>query len=200
MKPRVHKEHHYYSFRNVVACKWCSHKSPCSTFGLLPKGFRLSPALVLAPTQQQLLPVDFSYLESLRFCGVDDQTGIKHPVGSCSMGCQQQQPLCPQQRDPLQPCSWGVPWSRDLMGNVIALQEISHSPAAEACILSLGSVAFTWYKCQVQGLGFLIPLSSIFMSFVRWSSHWNWLYFTPDLHCAYVLSETEMLPHIITFC
>lgn len=141
------------------------------TFGLLPKGFRLSPALVLVPTQQQLLPVDFSYLESLRFCGVDDQTGIKHPVGSCSTGCQQQQPLCPQQGDPSAALQLGGSWSRDLMRNFIALQEISHSPAAEACILSLGSVAFTWYKCQVQGLGFLIPLPSIFMSFVRWSSH-----------------------------
>lgn len=34
------------------------------------------PSTGLTPTQQQLLPGDFSYLESLRFCGVDDQNMV----------------------------------------------------------------------------------------------------------------------------
>lgn len=128
------------------------------TFGLLPKGFRLSPALVLVPTQQQLLPEDFSYLESLRFCGVDDQTGIKHPVGSCSTGCQQQQqPLCPQQGDPSAALQLGGSLEQGFDGKLHCSPRNLPLPSSRGLHFMSGLCCFHLVQMSGPGFGIFDP-------------------------------------------
>lgn len=78
----------------------------------------------------------------------------------------------------------------------IALKEIFHSRAAEACIISV----LSWFQLlQMLGPGFWIlfcsPLPNIYCFHVLCQvfslTTVQWLYFTPDLHRALVLTEIE---------
>ena len=191
MKSIAHKEHHYYSFKNVVACKWYGQKSMhCSCS--LPKWLTQSPALVLVSTCWQLLPIRFSYLENLTliFCGEDNQAGIKCHVGKLPCGpwaaTSNVRAPCQQQSNPLQPVSCVASWSRLLRGKCGLRGKPLHcsqrnislpSSRGLLCLCALLVSAIT--NVRSGGLDFVLdfcsrtlsPIFTVFTYFARCSSH-----------------------------